>query len=157
MEERRPKRIRRRIPARRKHHEVERVRALLVERCADHGVHRRIAMIEARVADRRERVEVVDVRHVVAMPCDDVERRVILTRLVELAAEDNVILRAPDGRQYVLAAIDDFAEEVARVGQNESLMQLLAERSRETTHLPLSQVREQLQGKKRSQRKGPGK
>jgi hypothetical protein len=80
-----------------------------------------------------------------------------LTEVLELASEDNVILRTPEGRHYVLAEIDDFAEEVARVGQNQSLMQLLDERSRETTHVPLSQVREQLQGKKRSQRKGQRK
>jgi hypothetical protein len=71
-----------------------------------------------------------------------------LTEVLELASEDNVILRTPEGRQYVLAEIDDFAEEVARVVENESLMQLLSERSKEATRIPLSQVREQLQGKK---------
>jgi hypothetical protein len=80
-----------------------------------------------------------------------------LTEVLELAGEDNVILRTPEGRQYVLAEIDDFAEEVAKVGQNESLVELLRERSQETTRIPLSQVREQLQGKKRSRRKGPRK
>ncbi len=80
-----------------------------------------------------------------------------LTEVLELAGEANVILRTTDGRQYVLAEIDDFAEEVAKVRQNESLMQLLAERSQETTQVPLSQVREQLQGKKGSQRKGQSK
>jgi hypothetical protein len=81
-----------------------------------------------------------------------------LGEVLELAGEDNVILRTAEGRQYVLAKIDDFAEEVDRVRQNESLMELLDERSGETTQLTLSQVREQLQGKKRSQkRKGQGK
>ncbi len=80
-----------------------------------------------------------------------------LTEVLELASEDNVILRTPEGRQYVLAEIDDFAEEIAKVVQNESLMELLRERSQETVQLPLSQVREQLQGKKRTQRKGQGK
>jgi hypothetical protein len=80
-----------------------------------------------------------------------------LTEVLELAGEDNVILRTPEGRQYVLAEIDDFAEEVAKVGRNEPLMQLLNERSRETTQIPMSQVREQLQRKKRSPREGNGK
>jgi hypothetical protein len=80
-----------------------------------------------------------------------------LMEVLELAGQDNVILRTPDGRQFVLAEIDDFTEEVVKVGQNESLMQLLGERSRETTHIPLSQVRDQLQGKKRGQRKGQRK
>ena len=34
---------------------------------------------------------------------------------LDLASEDNVLLRTSEGRQYVLAEIDDFAEEVARV------------------------------------------
>ena len=76
-----------------------------------------------------------------------------LSEVLELAGEDNVILRTTEGRQYLLAEIDDFAEEVARVGQNEALMQLLDERARETTRVPLSEVREQLQGKKRNKRK----
>ena len=77
-----------------------------------------------------------------------------LTEVLELAGEDNVVLRTPEGRQYVLAEIDDFAEEVARVGRNEPLMRLLRERSREANPVTLSQVREELQGKKGSQRKG---
>jgi len=76
-----------------------------------------------------------------------------LTQVLELAGEDNVILRTPEGRQYVLAEIDDFAEEIAKVGRNESLTRLLDERSRETTRFTLGQVREQLQGKKRGRRK----
>lgn len=76
-----------------------------------------------------------------------------LTQVLELAGEDNVILRTPEGRQYVLAEIDDFAEEVAKVGRNESLTRLLDERSKETAQFTLSQVREQLQGKKKSRRK----
>ena len=76
-----------------------------------------------------------------------------LTQVLELAGEDNVILRTPEGQQYVLAEIDDFAEEVAKVGRNESLTRLLDERSKETAQLTLTQVREQLQGKKKSRRK----
>src|SRR5207248_8314268 len=80
-----------------------------------------------------------------------------LVEVLDLAGEDNVILRTPEGRQFLLAEIDDFADEVAKVVQNESLMQLLAERSSDTSRVPLSQVREELQGKKRSQGKQRGK
>jgi hypothetical protein len=76
-----------------------------------------------------------------------------LTEVLKLAGEDNVILRTTEGRQYLLAEIDDFADEVAKVGQNENLMRLLDERSEETTQFSLKEVRERLQGKKRS----PGK
>lgn len=76
-----------------------------------------------------------------------------LTEVLELAGEDNVILPTTEGRQYLLAEIDDFAEEVAKARQNESLMGLLRERSEETTRFSLSEAREQQQGKKREQGK----
>jgi hypothetical protein len=76
-----------------------------------------------------------------------------LAEILELASEDNIILRTVEGRQFVLAEIDDFAEEVEKVRQNEALMKLLDERSAEPTTYTLKQVRDQLQGNKR-QRKG---
>ena len=80
-----------------------------------------------------------------------------LAEVLDLAGEDNVILRVPDGRQFLLAEIDDFSDEIAKVVQNEALMRLLAERSKDSTRIPLSQVCEDLQGKKRGQKKRRGK
>ena len=80
-----------------------------------------------------------------------------LREVLRLAGEDNVLLRTSEGRQYVLAEIDDFAEEVARVRNNAPVMELLDTRSKEPAHLSLSQVREKLQGKKGRQRKRPSK
>lgn len=64
--------------------------------------------------------------------------------ILALADKDIVILKAPEGLEFVLAAVDNFAQEVALVGQNEELMQFLAERSKETKRYTLSQVRKQL-------------
>ena len=69
-----------------------------------------------------------------------------LNEILELAGEDIVILRTPEGRQYVLAAIDDFAEEIARARKNDALMEFLDKRSQELARNPLSQVRAQLLG-----------
>jgi hypothetical protein len=44
-----------------------------------------------------------------------------LAEVLDLAGEDNVILRTPEGRQFVLAEIDDFADEVERTGRNKAL------------------------------------
>jgi hypothetical protein len=52
-----------------------------------------------------------------------------LPALLDLASEENVILRAEDGREYVLAEIDDFDREVALVRQNKELMEFLDQRS----------------------------
>jgi len=77
-----------------------------------------------------------------------------LSEILRIASEDNVILKTAEGRQYVLAEIDDFAEEVNAVRQNKAIMQMLKERSREPATLTLRQVREQLQVKKGKQPKG---
>jgi len=52
-----------------------------------------------------------------------------LPALLDLASEENVILRTEDGREYVLAEIDDFDREVALVRQNQELMEFLDKRS----------------------------
>jgi hypothetical protein len=76
-----------------------------------------------------------------------------LADVLGLAGEENVILETAEGRRFLLAEIDDFAEEVEAVQQNEALMHLLNERSKETKTLPLQKVRAQLKGKKSGQRK----
>jgi hypothetical protein len=77
-----------------------------------------------------------------------------LKDVLKMAGEDNVILKTPEGRQFVLAEIDDFGEEVEKTRQNEALMRLLDERSKEPARHTLQQVREQLQGRKKVKRKG---
>ncbi len=77
-----------------------------------------------------------------------------LREVLELAGEDNVLLQTSEGRQYVLAEIDDFAEEVAKVRNNKAIMRLLGNRSKEAGRFTLRQVREELQGKKGREGKG---
>jgi hypothetical protein len=67
-----------------------------------------------------------------------------LMEILSQADEDTIILKTPEGREFVLAAVDNFAQEVALVGQNEELMQFLVQRSKEKKRYTLSQVREQL-------------
>lgn len=67
-----------------------------------------------------------------------------LPEVLELAGHDNVILRTPEGREFVLAEIDDFAQEVALVRQHDALMRFLDERSADTTRHTLDHVKQQL-------------
>ena len=67
-----------------------------------------------------------------------------LAELLELAGEDTLILKTSEGREFVLAEVDDFDTEIDLVRQNEELMTLLAERSREKKTYILQQVRKQL-------------
>jgi hypothetical protein len=67
-----------------------------------------------------------------------------LAELLDLAGEDTLILKTSEGREFVLAEVDDFDTEIALVRQNEELMALFAERSREKKTYTLQQMREQL-------------
>jgi hypothetical protein len=67
-----------------------------------------------------------------------------LAELLDLAGEDTLILKTSEGREFVLAEVNDFDTEIALVRQNEELMALLAERSGEKKTYTLQQVREQL-------------
>jgi hypothetical protein len=52
-----------------------------------------------------------------------------LREVLDLARQGNVILRRPDGAEYILADVDEFPREVALARQNEELMAFLDERS----------------------------
>jgi hypothetical protein len=67
-----------------------------------------------------------------------------LAEILRLAGEDNLVLKTAEGRQFVLAEVDDFADEIRLVRNNQSLMQLLNERSKESAKYSLKQVREEL-------------
>ena len=73
-----------------------------------------------------------------------------LPQILQLADEDDILLRTLEGRQYVLVEIDDFNDEIAAVVKNKALMRLLRERSKETATVPLREVRTRLNGKKKT-------
>jgi hypothetical protein len=64
-----------------------------------------------------------------------------LPELLDLASEDNVILRTADGREYLLAEVDEFEREVALVRQNQELMELLDRRSQPGKTYTLEETR----------------
>lgn len=67
-----------------------------------------------------------------------------LDELLRLAAKENVILRTPDGKEFVLAELDDLDREIELINQNDGLTQLLAERSRGRAIHSSKQVKEKL-------------
>ena len=46
-----------------------------------------------------------------------------LEEVLQLASESNIILRSRDGRRFVLAEIDDFADEIVAISKNKALIQ----------------------------------
>lgn len=67
-----------------------------------------------------------------------------LKDLLDLARKEAVLLKTPEGREFILAEVDDLEDEVASVRQNRELLEFLDQRSREKGALSLDQVRRQL-------------
>jgi len=67
-----------------------------------------------------------------------------LKEMLKLASEENIILKTPNGREFVLAEVDDFDREIELIRQNRELMNFLEERSKETKVFTINQVKQQL-------------
>jgi len=67
-----------------------------------------------------------------------------LAALLRQAQEENLILRKEDGREFVLAEVDDFDREIALARENEGLMELLDTRGREKATLSMEEARARL-------------
>jgi len=67
-----------------------------------------------------------------------------LTEVLELAGEAAILLKTPEGREFILAEVDDFEAEVDRVRQQPELLELLARRSGEKKTYSLAEARERL-------------
>ena len=70
--------------------------------------------------------------------------RLSVKELLELASDENVILTTPEGREFILAEIDDFDRELELIRENDELMEFLRLRSSEDKTFTLSEVREKL-------------
>ena len=64
--------------------------------------------------------------------------------LLAQARDEDILVRASDGSEFMLSAVDDFQYEIARTRQNTKLMALLDERAREDKTVPLDEVKQQL-------------
>ena len=68
-----------------------------------------------------------------------------VTTLLKKAKKGGLILRSPDGHEFILAEIDDFDREIELTRQNKALMKLLDERARQTKTLKAAEVKNQLE------------
>ena len=68
----------------------------------------------------------------------------VLNGLLRQAREQNLVLRTPDGREFVLAEIDDFGREIELTRENKKLMALLDRRGREKATVPLAEAKRRL-------------
>ena len=68
----------------------------------------------------------------------------VLKALLMQARRANLILRDPDGREFILAEINDFDREIELTRKNKELMKLLDERGKQTSRIPLDHVKAEL-------------
>lgn len=67
-----------------------------------------------------------------------------ITSLLDKARGENLILQLPDGSEFILAEIDSFAHEVQLTRENKSLMDLLAQRRKQSKRVSLAEAKKQL-------------
>lgn len=67
-----------------------------------------------------------------------------VTTLLKKARKGGLILRSPEGHEFILAEIDDFSREIELTRQNKELMKLLDERGRQNKFMKRQEVKEQL-------------
>jgi hypothetical protein len=67
-----------------------------------------------------------------------------LNALLQRARRENVILRAADGYEFILAELDDFSREIGLTRQNKQLMKLLESRAKKKSTVSLEDAKRQL-------------
>jgi hypothetical protein len=67
-----------------------------------------------------------------------------VTSLLKKAQRGGLILRSPEGQEFILAEIDDFNREIELKRQNKALMKVLDVRGKQTKTLKASDVKKQL-------------
>jgi hypothetical protein len=67
-----------------------------------------------------------------------------IDEVIELAEDELVVLRRPDGTVYVLSKVDDFDVEVELLKNNPEFMAFLAQLSQEKETISLEDLRKEL-------------
>jgi len=72
------------------------------------------------------------------------KRAKAVNALLRRARRENLIVRSPDGREFVVAEVDDFNREIELTRQNKKLMKFLDLRAKQSNTVPLEEVKVQL-------------
>jgi hypothetical protein len=67
-----------------------------------------------------------------------------LNTLLKQATKENLIIRSLDGREFILAEIDDFDREIALTRKNKQLMRLLDRRGKQKAAISLTEAKAKL-------------
>jgi len=61
--------------------------------------------------------------------------------LLQRARRENVILRSPEGQEFILAEVEDFNREIELARQNRALMKFLDSRARQTETVSVEEAK----------------
>ncbi len=64
-----------------------------------------------------------------------------INALLRRAERENVIVRSPDGREFVLAEVDDFNREIQLTRQNKQLMKMLDRRASQQKRMSFNEAK----------------
>jgi len=67
-----------------------------------------------------------------------------VTNLLKKAKKGGLILKSPEGHEFILAEIDDFNREIELTRQNKELMKLLDERGKQNKTIKWDEAKDQL-------------
>ena len=67
-----------------------------------------------------------------------------LSALLKRAQRGGLILRSPEGREFILAEIDDFDREIELTRKNKRLMRFLEQRAKQAATVTLAEARASL-------------
>ena len=67
-----------------------------------------------------------------------------INSLLKQARRENLIIKSPDGCEFILAEVDDFNREIELTRQNKKLMEFLDLRARQAKTIPLKEVKVKL-------------
>lgn len=83
--------------------------------------------------------------------CISIMRTIIIAQpdrsvaaLLKEAQGENLILQLPDGSEFILAEIDSFNQEVKLTRENKPLIELLAQRRKQSKRVSLAEAKAQL-------------
>ena len=67
-----------------------------------------------------------------------------INAILDHAREEDILVRAADGTEFMVTVVDEFDAEIARTRKNARLMALLDERAKESQTVSLEDVKRQL-------------
>jgi len=72
------------------------------------------------------------------------QQPITLEEVLQMAAQEAVLIRDRDGNEYILEPADAFKREMAQLGQNEEFMSFLAERARGSVQISFEEIEDRL-------------